>query len=243
MQDNELLREYLESRSEAAFAELVRRYTGLVFSTARRKLGDLNLADDVSQTVFSLLVHKAGSLRNVPTLAGWLYRTTCFTAAKALRTEMRRRRHEQLALEMNEPDTNTNKIWEQLAPLLDEGMASLAEKDRLALLLRFFQREPMRTVGDALGISEAAAKMRVGRSVERLREFFVRRGLLCSTSGLAALLSERASEAAPPYLPTKLTAAALSVSSGSGPLFLTQILARLASFRVMPLFLGGVSAA
>lgn len=197
VQDNELLRAYWREGSEPAFSELVRRYVGLVFSTARRQVRDAALAEDVAQTVFCLLARKARSLSGTPTLAGWLYRATCFCATRAARREGRRRKWEQEAMATNPPGVQTDEMWERLAPVLDEALATLGDKDRLTILLRFFQRKPIREVGAALGVSEAAAKMRVARSVERLRQFFARRGVTCSASGLALLLAERSIEAAP----------------------------------------------
>src|SRR6266404_3906596 len=94
MQDAELLRDYVTSGSDTAFAELVDRYLDFVYSTARRQLGNEQLAEEVAQVVFSLLARKAVGLLDLPSLAGWLYRATCFTAAKTLRTERRRRHHE-----------------------------------------------------------------------------------------------------------------------------------------------------
>ena len=243
MQDYELLREYVRSGSESAFAVLVARYVDLVFSTALRQVRDRTMAEDVSQTVFSLLARKAPSLRRVPTLAGWLYHTTRFKAAKAVRTEMRRRERERRTVEMNHDERAMDDLWQTLEPLLDEAVATLGEKDRLAILIRFFQRKPMRGVGDALGISEAAAKMRVARSLERLRQFFARRGVALSIAGLGTLLAERAVQAAPANLAPKLTSAALSTGSATGLLSLLPLLSRLTSFKLVPLILAGSAAA
>jgi DNA-directed RNA polymerase specialized sigma24 family protein len=48
---------------------------------------------------------------------------------------------------------------------LDEAFNQLPDSDRGVLVLRFVQRKPMREVGEALGTTEAAAKMRVGRAL------------------------------------------------------------------------------
>src|SRR5438876_51333 len=197
MQDAELLRDYVTSGSDTAFAELVDRYVDFVFSTARRQLGNAQLAEEVAQVVFSLLARKAVGLVDLPSLAGWLYRATCFTAAKTLRTERRRRHHEQEAATMNQDNATEDEIWERLSPMLDDALKQLEEQDRLAVLLRFFQKKPMREVGETLGVSEAAAKMRVSRAVERLREFFSKRGVAVGASGLATVLSANAVQAAP----------------------------------------------
>src|SRR3954464_14920506 len=63
MEDRDLLKAYAETKSEAAFAELVRKYIDLVFSAALRQVGgDVHLAQDVAQSVFNDLARKAQSL-------------------------------------------------------------------------------------------------------------------------------------------------------------------------------------
>ncbi len=47
--DPQLLRDYTERRSEAAFTELVRRHVDLVYSAALRMVCDAHLAKDVTR--------------------------------------------------------------------------------------------------------------------------------------------------------------------------------------------------
>jgi DNA-directed RNA polymerase specialized sigma24 family protein len=102
--DGELMHDYAETRSEEAFTELVRRHLDLVYSAAIRQVnGDMHLAQDVAQVVFSDLARKAGSLAGRPVLTGWLYTSTHFAAAKAVRAERRRQAHEQ---DLNNYDGN-----------------------------------------------------------------------------------------------------------------------------------------
>src|SRR5437879_1350840 len=53
--DDVLLRQFVRSRSESAFAELVRRHGTMVQGVARRVLGDHHAAEDVLQATFLLL--------------------------------------------------------------------------------------------------------------------------------------------------------------------------------------------
>src|SRR5438094_2790859 len=196
--DAQLLRAYAESRSEAAFGELVRRHVDFVYSAARRMVCDPHLAEDVTQSVFVALAKSAGQLLDRPVLSGWLHRTAQNIAAQTVRTIERRRAREKEAAAMNEllaaePDIS----WEQIAPSLDAALGELSDPDRDALFLRYFERKSAREMAQTLGISDDAAQKRVSRAVERLREFFANRGVTIGASGLVVILSTNAVQAAP----------------------------------------------
>ncbi|PYI82942.1 MAG: hypothetical protein DME26_16055 [Verrucomicrobia bacterium] len=59
----DLLAEFRKRRSEGAFSELVRRYTNLVYSVAKRRLSNVSLAEEVTQSVFIRLAKAAPKLR------------------------------------------------------------------------------------------------------------------------------------------------------------------------------------
>src|SRR3954469_17284815 len=101
--DEELLRRYGTDRDEAAFEELVSRYTNLVYSVCLRRVRSHEVARDLAQTVFADLARKAPVLwRQVGkhgSLAGWLHRGTNFAAAKYLRDDHRRQVREKQGME------------------------------------------------------------------------------------------------------------------------------------------------
>jgi RNA polymerase sigma factor (sigma-70 family) len=209
--DEQLLRQYRQERSETAFSELVARHIDLVYSAALRMVnGDSHLAQDVTQIVFTDLARKAWGLPRGVMLAGWLYRHTRYTGAKTVRTERRRQTREQTAMEMNAPDDNTEPKWELIAPHLDEGMSRLSAADRDAIVLRFLKQQDFHAVGAALGISEDAAQKRVSRALEKLRGFLTRRGVTLTATALASALGAEAVTAAPAGLAVSVTAASLA---------------------------------
>jgi hypothetical protein len=110
---------------------------------------------------------------------------------------------------MNEPlanDNNPEIAWEEIAPQLDAALAELGEADRDALMLRYFQNKPFHAIGLVLGVSDDAAQKRVTRAVERLREFFAKRGVTVSAGGLAVVISANAVQAAPAGLAASIAA-------------------------------------
>jgi RNA polymerase sigma factor (sigma-70 family) len=210
--DQQLLCAYAERQSEAAFAVLVQRYVDLVHSAAFRMVCDAHAARDVTQSVFVVLAQNARQLTDRPALAGWLHNTARNLAVKAIRSDVRRRAREQEAAVMNELlSANPDTSWEHIAPYLDDALGELSEPDRDAVLLRYFNNQDLRAVGATLGISDDAAQKRVSRAVERLREFFVKRGVTVGASGLAVVISANAVQAAPMGLALTIsTAAALT---------------------------------
>src|ERR1035438_2328424 len=207
--DMDLMREYAERNSEAAFAELLHRHINLVYSVARRCTGNSGDAQDVTQVVFIILARKAASLRHRTTLTGWLYETTRFTARQPLRTKARQQAREQEAyMQSTLNDSNTDGVWKQLAPLLEEGMSRLNEKERALPALRFFENKTGVETAALLGIQEWAAHKRVNRAVEKLRRFFTKRGIILPAAGLTAAMSANSVQAAPVALAKAATAVA-----------------------------------
>lgn len=215
--DKQLLRKYLEERSESAFAEIVTRHIDLVYSTALRVVnGDAHLAEDVTQMVFIDLARKAASLPTNLMLPGWLHRHTSYTAATAVRTEQRRRTRERIAMEMRALDQIHDSPWEQISPHLDDGLNELKASDRDALILRFLMRQDMRAVGAALGISDDTAQKRISRALAKLRSVLHRRGVTLSAAALNSILPAQAVTSAPAGLAATTTAASLAASAETG---------------------------
>jgi RNA polymerase sigma factor (sigma-70 family) len=207
--DQELLRDYAEERSEAAFTQLACRHVDLVYSAALRMVHNEHMAEDVTQGVFMALVQNARQLRDRRALPGWLHHTTQHLAANAVRAEVRRRVREQEAAAMNELlATQSEPNWELIAPYLDAALGELSEADRDAVLLRYCENKSLREVGHALGTSDDTAQKRVSRAVERLREFFAKRGVTAGASGLIGVISTNAVQAAPVGLVGTISAAA-----------------------------------
>jgi RNA polymerase sigma factor (sigma-70 family) len=152
--DMELLRQYVQRNSDEAFATLVTRHVNLVYSAALRKTGDPNAAEEITQAVFIILAKKAGRLSPGTILSGWLYQAARLTSASFLRTEIRRARREQEAYMQSLANETEPELWPQMAPLLEDAMGRLGEKDRNAIALRFFEGKSFQEIGTAFGASE-----------------------------------------------------------------------------------------
>ncbi len=223
--DAELLRRYAGEKSEEAFAELVRRHLGLVYHAALRQCGgDTHRAEDVAQLVFTDLARKAAQLARRPVLAGWLYTSTRYAAAHAVRTEARRQAREQAVNAMNEipagfappAEAGPSAGWEQLRPVIDDALHALGERDREAVLLRFFEGRAFADVGAKLGASEDAARVRVDRALEKMRITLARHGVTSTSAALGLALAQQAGATVPASLAASVTSTALAGAATAG---------------------------
>jgi uncharacterized protein (TIGR03435 family) len=224
LDDSTLLRQYVESSSEAAFAELVERHLSLVYSVASRSVNHPQAAEEITQAVFIILARKAKSLGGRTVLAGWLYQTARLTAANFLRGEIRRQRREQeVSMQSVLEEPATDDTWRQIAPLLEDAMGWLGKNDRNALVLRFFEDKSLAEVGVALGTTEDAAKMRVNRALEKLRRFFGKHGINSATAIIAREISANSVHAAPVGLAQMISAVALAKGAVASTSTLTLV--------------------
>lgn len=236
--DGELLAGYAKKGSEPAFRTLVARHVHLVFATALRQSGNRQIAEEITQNVFVALARKAPLLARHETIAGWLHRTTLLESRAMIRSELRRQRREDIAAALaaaGESVTPTHDP-EGVIPLLDEGLLTLGEADRSALLLRFLEGRTFAEVGRSLGVTEEAARKRVDRAIDRLAGFFRTHGFpsASNATALIPILVTQGTAPLPTSLLTSVTASGLAAGTGGtiGPILVTG-LARLTSLQII----------
>jgi RNA polymerase sigma factor (sigma-70 family) len=237
MEDHRLLGRYAAARDEAAFTELVRRHLGFVYHAALRQCGgDAYRAEDVAQAVFTDLARKAEQLARRPVLAGWLYTSTRYAAAQAVRGEARRQAREREAQAMNEilsdPDAASAAEWERLRPAIDDALHALSERDREAVLLRFFEGRAFANVGRKLLLSEDAARMRVERALEKMRTVLARHGVTSTSAALATALASQAAATAPAGLAVSIAGSAMSGAAVAGAGSLAAVIAFMSASKI-----------
>jgi RNA polymerase sigma factor (sigma-70 family) len=212
----------LQTGSDDAFAEVVRRHVNWVHGIAQRRLNNRQLAEDATQAVFLLLYRKAPQFTAEPALISWLHRAACAITRDAARAEARRRRREteaavrwQQERQSVDDQAQTDAEWRELAPMLDELIARLSQADREAVLLRYYRQMTLAQVGEAAGCTEEAARKRVNRALEKLRALAGAKGVTVSAVVLATLLGSQLVPTAPAGLAAAATTAALSADGAA----------------------------
>jgi RNA polymerase sigma factor (sigma-70 family) len=160
---------------QKAWNELVERYSPLVWSVCQRYQLSRQDSDDVSQSVWLLLVEHIAGLREAAALPGWLQTTTRREVFRVLRVA-RRHDHDDLPPEGQIPgDADADTIDEGLivAELNAALRAAFAElqpncHDLLSLLVSD-PPLPYSDISNVLGIPVGSIGPKRARCLERLR--------------------------------------------------------------------------
>jgi RNA polymerase sigma factor (sigma-70 family) len=194
--DGQLLECFLARQDEAAFAVLVRRHGPMVLGVCRRVLGHAHDAEDAFQATFLVLARKAASVRSREVVGHWLYGVAYRTALKARATSARRRAKEQQVKDMPEPETPGDDGRRHLLPLLDQELARLPERYRVAVVLCDLEGVTRREAARRLNLPEGTLSGRLTTARRLLAKRLSQYGLAVSGGALAAALSGKTASAA-----------------------------------------------
>jgi RNA polymerase sigma-70 factor (ECF subfamily) len=150
-----------------AFAAIVRREQSMVFSLALHFLRDRAAAEEIAQDVFLSLHKHLGSLHSPEHITYWLRRVTSHRCIDY----SRRRKWPQVSLEVvPEPRAGGATGDPMLARRLRQLVATLPEKARAVMVLRYQEDMTPLEIAELLGMPLATVKSHLQRSLARLRE-------------------------------------------------------------------------
>jgi RNA polymerase sigma factor (sigma-70 family) len=200
--DRTLLNQYATGRDADAFAELARRYSGFVFSIARRITGNVHDAEDVTQQCFLELARRAATV--TAPIAGWLHRVACSRSLNARRDKATRWAYE-AAIPPRRSEPPDEPTWSELEPLIDEAIAALPDDQRLPLVLHYLKQKSQTEVASELGLDQSTISRRLSQGIAALRLQLEKAGVVVAAAALSTLLVSHPVHAAPPALIASLT--------------------------------------
>ncbi|HZS06542.1 MAG TPA: RNA polymerase sigma factor [Blastocatellia bacterium] len=168
---------------EAAFAEIVRRYSPRVFRVASRFFRQRNQVEDAAQESFLRAWTQLDSYEGKGSFEGWLTRVTTTTCLNLLRshkrrpesvvTDLTREEGEWLESRLANVAAERQQAIEQglvAADLADRVLETLSPDDRLALMLVDGEGASIKEVAEMTGWSESKVKVQAFRARRRMRE-------------------------------------------------------------------------
>jgi RNA polymerase sigma factor (sigma-70 family) len=167
--DAVLLRRYVSTCDEEAFAGLVARHGPMVLSVCRSVLGDQPNVEDAFQATFLVLVRRARGLWVDESLGGWLHEVAYRLALRARADMARRRAREQGELGIDACEAREKSVARSLERELHEEIARLPGAYRKAVVLCYLEGMTQPQAAHELGCGEATLRRRLKTARERLR--------------------------------------------------------------------------
>jgi RNA polymerase sigma factor (sigma-70 family) len=194
--DSQLLDAFIGETDQDAFASLLRRHGPMVLSVCRRVLHDHHLAEDAFQAAFLVLVRKARSIANRPSVGSWLFQVAHRIALRARINADRRRVRQTEVVDMPQEDPKLADVCAEHRKLLDEEIRHLPEKYRGPVVLCYLEGKTTQEAARQLGCPFGTIASRLARSRDLLRRRLERRGVMLSAAGFSGLLAEQVAEGA-----------------------------------------------
>lgn len=174
--DAELVAECRQGNKDA-FGFLVDKYKGAVYALAYHRVRNAADAEDIAQEAFLLAYRRLPSLRNPHCFAGWLYTTTVHCAISWLRKRARSDQHMECLEHKDSPGlisvAEEAFRHRQLQESIQDAIETLADSQRLPILLHYLGGLSTKETAQFLGISHGSVRVRLHRARQQLRKEFI----------------------------------------------------------------------
>lgn len=151
-----------------AFADALRTHQSMVFSIALHFVRDRSAAEEIAQDVFLKLYRSLDGLESASHVTHWLRRTTSNRCIDWVR---QKKSHPSVALDdVREPSVAAHSGDIFLDRRLQALIASLPEKPRLVMILRFQEEMMPEEISRTLDMPVRTVKSHLQRSLAMLRE-------------------------------------------------------------------------
>lgn len=168
--DIELVTRCLEGDT-AAFAPIVERYQRVLFTVARRMLGDAGEADDAAQNAFVKAYQNLRGFDRQRRFFSWLYR---ILLNECLNRQRDRRAHEVLAPELAVAGSPVEALErKERRARVQAAILALPVEYREVVVLRHFAELSYDEIGDTLGLPAARVKSRLYIARQRLSQLLL----------------------------------------------------------------------
>ncbi len=196
--DAELVGRFVATKEEAAFAELVRRHSGLVMSVCRRVLRDGHDIDDVFQATFLVFVRDAARVKKQASLASWLYGVAYRLAVRVAQQRQQRRETGLVDDTAVGDDVLTDVADRYDQQLVDAELNALPERYRQPLVLKYLAGKTPLEVASELKLTVGAVEGLLKRGKHELRARLMKRGVKLGAAVIAVQMTRQAVQAACP---------------------------------------------
>jgi RNA polymerase sigma factor (sigma-70 family) len=172
LSDEELVHRLKEVGEPYAFAELIYRYEAKVLKKCQEYTRQPDDAEDLKQEIFIKLFLHVGTFKRESRFATWLYavvHNTCIDYLRRHKKQLRQSLTQQVIESYRDMHTDTLEETETISiEQFEDLLQKLPPESQLVLLLKYKERQSIKDIQLALGLTESAVKMRLNRAREKI---------------------------------------------------------------------------
>ena len=175
--DEELVRLYISTQRNNYFEQLYERYSDKVYHKCLSFTKEPMKAEDFTHDIFLRLIVKLSSFKEQSKFSTWLYSITYNYCTDQLRTPQKKAEvfmdegWEQVSDSLS--DNDEAELAEMAASEVRRAMEKLSPDEQSLLMLKYQDDVSIREIASAYSLTESAVKMRLKRSREKLRKYYL----------------------------------------------------------------------
>ena len=168
MTDRELANKVIHDNDQQCFAEIVKRYSGIVFSKTIAIVRREELAKEVTQQTFIRAYERLACWRN-DSLGPWLTSIAMHLALNELERE-RRSRNASNSQSSSSSVSDYDAEHEDRLQRMEKAIAALPEQDRQIIHLHYYKQVKTDEIARKTGLSQSNVLVRLHRIRDKLRK-------------------------------------------------------------------------
>jgi RNA polymerase sigma-70 factor (ECF subfamily) len=159
------------------FAVITIRYENYIIKKCKSYVKDEDVAEDLCQEILIKLFMQLKNFRSEAKFKTWLFSIIHNTCVDYLRKEKNKshkviseKLQDEMADLVDEDVVNQESLEIALIQLLEE----ITPEEKLILLLKYKEKNSIKEIENAMGISESAVKMRLSRAKEKINKLYAK---------------------------------------------------------------------
>ncbi len=168
MSDREIVREIIDKGHNNRFADIVHKYSGLVYSRALTICHREEMASEITQQTF-VKAYEQLSVWRGQEMGAWLSIIATHTALHLLEKEKRRRGRPAEEMQ-NLADEGFDEEREEQIRMMENAISRLPEQEQELIQRHYYQQEKTADIAQNMGLSQQNVLVKLHRIREKLKQ-------------------------------------------------------------------------
>ena len=170
--DEELVSLYITSQKNEYFEEIYERYANKVYRKCYSFVYNQEKAEDLTHDIFLKLIVKIGTYKETSKFSTWLYSITYNYCMDQIRSR-KKKTEVPLPDQIDISDEDDADFLDFQSAELEKSLKQMPSEERAILQMKYQEDFSIKEIAETMKISESAVKMRLLRSKEKLKKFYL----------------------------------------------------------------------